>query len=145
MKGRILTPLGEIYVYVDGREYEYVWEPHVCTVRSVREKPPAGCFRITVPVQQWERICCVAALTEETLPNTPSGGQRYVCAEFVKGRTVLTIGGGDEIPGMETRVLRCGVEYLRRGPVDRVMFGVAWAEDYEGIYDIRTQLAADLY
>ena len=58
---------------------------------------------------------------------------------------VLTIGAGDEHPAFETTWIRNGVEYIRKSAVDEVRFGIAWATDYEGIDDIRTELATDLY
>ena len=66
-------------------------------------------------------------------------------SEFVKGNIVLTIGAGDESPAFDTRRIPFGIEHIRRTPIDRVMFGIAWATDYEGQFDIRTQLATDLY
>ena len=68
-----------------------------------------------------------------------------MCSEFVKDNVVLTIGAGDDIPAFNTNQIRYGMEYVFKAPVDKVMFGVAWATDYEGQFDIRTQLATDLY
>ena len=39
-----------------------------------------------------------------------------------------------------------GMEYVRKAPADKVMFGVAWRSDYEeNPDDIRTKLVTDLY
>ena len=66
-------------------------------------------------------------------------------SEFVKDNIVLTIGASDENPAFDTNRIQYGMEYVRKAPIDKVMFGVAWATDYEGQFDIRTQLATDLY
>ena len=69
----------------------------------------------------------------------------YLYSEFVKDNIVLTIGASDENPAFDTNRIQYGMEYVRKAPIDKVMFGVAWATDYEGQFDIRTQLATDLY
>ena len=66
-------------------------------------------------------------------------------SEFVKDNIVLTIGAEDENPAFGTNRITYGVEYVRKIPVDKVVFGIAWATDYEGQFDIRTQLATDFY
>ncbi len=145
MKNSMITPLGEIQVYIDGVLSAYEVEPSVCAVRAVRNRPVAGSYRITVSADDWQTIRCVVSLHDPKIPNTGASGQRYLYAEFAKDTTVLTIGAGDEQTSFTTNRLRYGVEYVRRTPMDTVMFGVAWATDYEGQFDIRTQLATDLY
>jgi len=145
MKKGIMTPLGEIHIYIDNVRSDYKVEPYICNVRSVRTKPPEGCYRITVSAKEWQTIRCVLALCDTEIDNYGVGGQRYFCSEFVKDNIVLTIGAGDEIDAFDTNRIQHGMEYVRKAPIDKVMFGVAWATDYEGEYDIRTQLATDLY
>ncbi len=141
----IKTPLGEIHIYIDGVRSDYEFEPYNCNIRSVSAKPPAGCYKIVVTSNDWHTIRCVVSLNDTDLPNNASSGQRYLCSEFIKENIVLTIGAGDENIAFDSNRLRYGIEYVRKAPIDKVMFGVAWATDYEGQYDIRTQLATDLY
>ena len=145
MKKGILTPLGEIQIYIDNVRSDYEVEPYICNIRSVREKPPAGSCRIIVSAKEWQTIRCVVSLCDTEIPNEGATGERYLYSEFVKDNIVLTIGAGDENSAFDTNRVPYGVEYVRKAPIDKVMFGVAWATDYEGEFDIRTQLASDLY
>ena len=145
MKKGILTPLGEIQIYIDNVRSDYEVEPYICNVRSVREKPLAGSYRIIVSAKEWQTVRCVISLCDTEIPNEGGSGERYLYSEFIKDNIVLTIGAGDENPAFDTNRVPYGVEYVRKAPIDKVMFGVAWAIDYEGQFDIRTQLASDLY
>ena len=145
MGKEILTPLGEIQIYIDNIRSDYQVEPYICNVRSVRAKPPEGCYRIIVSAKEWHTIRCVLAFCDAETINYGAGGQRYFCSEFVKDNVVLTIGAGDEIEAFDTNQIQYGMEYVCKAPINKVMFGVAWATDYEGEDDIRTQLATDLY
>jgi hypothetical protein len=140
-----LTPLGEIHIYIDNVRSDYEVETYHCNVSSVREKPLAGIYRIIVSAKEWQTIRCVISLCDSEIPNNGASGERYLYSEFVKDNIVLTIGAGDENPAFDTNRIRYGVEYVCRTPIDKVMFGIAWATDYEGYFDIRTQLATDLY
>ena len=145
MKPGILTPLGEICIYIDNVRSEYEFESYCPNIRSLREKPPTRSYRITVLRKDWQRIRCEVSLYDAEIPCSSESGERYVCAEFVKDQTVLTIGAGDGLDAFDTNPVRYGIEYVRKSTADKVMFGVAWAEDYEGRFDIRTQLATDVY
>ena len=145
MKKGILTPLGEIYIYIDNVRSDYDYEQYSRNIRSLQEHPPAASYRIIVSKKDWRTIRCVVSLCDTEIPNNGSSGERYLCSEFVKDNIVLTIGAGDDNTDFDTIRLRYGVEYIRKNAIDTVMFGVAWATDYEGQYDIRTQLATDLY
>ena len=145
MENRILTPLGEVHIYIDNVRSNYEAEPYISNIRPVREKPLAGSYRIVVTAKEWQTIRCVVSLYDSEIPDDGASGERYLYSEFVKDRTILTIGAGDESTAFETKRIRCGIEYVRKTPIDKVMFGVAWATDYEGQFDIRTQLATDLY
>lgn len=143
MKGSLITPLGAIRVYADGMPVEYEAVPYECVVRSVWAKPPEGCYRLMVPAVGRKVIRCVLEPAEEFLPNSGASGERYLFAEFVSGNVALTIGAGDDVPIFSTNRISHGMEYILREPLDEVRFGVAWATDYEGSHDIRTELAAD--
>ena len=139
------TPLGEIHIYIDNIRSDYEYEPHYRNIRSLQERPVEGCYRIVISQKDWQTIRCVVSLCDTEIPNEEASGERYLYSEFVKGNIVLTIGAGDESPAFDTKRIPFGIEYIRRTPIDRVMFGIAWATDYEGQFDIRTQLATDLY
>lgn len=145
MKKGIVTPLGEIQIFIDNIRSDYEVEPYNCNVCSVREKPLAGSYRIIVSAKEWQTVRCVVSLYDSEIPNDGASGERYLYSEFVKGNIVLTIGAGDENLAFDTNRVSYGVEYVRKAHIDKVMFGVAWATDYEGEDDIRTQLASDLY
>lgn len=138
----LITPFGKIKVYVDGacvdyKATEYSFNRHPCKDRTV-----TGCYRIEIDTHSRSDITCVVELTEP-IPNTGSSGERYIDAEFIKDNTILTIGMEDENPFYESVRIKNGLQYKMLQPVDAVVFGIAWATDYEGINDVRTWYAAD--
>ena len=138
----LITPIGKIKVYVDGacvdyKATEYSLNRHPCKDRTV-----TGCYRIEIDTHGRSDITCVVELTEP-IPNTGSSGERYIDAEFIKDNTILTIGMEDENPFYESVRIKNGLQYKMLQPVDAVVFGIAWATDYEGINDVRTWSAAD--
>ena len=139
----LITPLGTIRVYADGVSVEYEAVPYECTVRSVRARPPEGCCRLMVSATGRSVIRCLLEPEGDAPPNSGASGERYLYSEFVRGAVVLTIGAGDERQGFQTNRLPLGLEYVLKEPLKEVRFGVAWATDYEGDGDIRTELAAD--
>ena len=145
MKRGILTPLGEIHIYIDNVRSDYEYEQHCKNIRALQERPLAGSYRILISKEEWQTIRCVVSLCDTEIPNEGVSGERYLCSEFAKDNIVLTIGAGDDHKAFNTNRIPYGVEYIRKTPIDKVMFGVAWATDYEGQFDIRTQLATDLY
>lgn len=145
MKQGILTPFGEIQIYIDNIRSDYEYEPFCKDIRPLQERPLAGSYQIVIPKRDWQTIGCVVDLCDPGISNDRATGERYLYSEFVKDNIVLTIGAGDEHPAFETTWIRNGVEYIRKSAVDEVRFGIAWATDYEGIDDIRTELATDLY
>ena len=66
-----------------------------------------------------------------------------MCKEFEYETTMLAIGVEDENPAFEIERLENGMEYRINTRVDEVVFGIAWATDYEGTYDVRVWFAAD--
>ena len=145
MKTGLVTPLGEIHVYINNVRSDYDYEPHFSNIRSLLEQPVAGSYRIVISEKDWRTVRCVVALSDTELQNEGSTGERFFCSKFTKNNIALTIGAGDDIAEFETNQLRYGMEYIRRQPVGRVFFGVAWSVDHEGPDDIRTELAADIY
>ena len=145
MSERLLTPLGEIQIYIDDISSEYQYEKYSKNIRSLDEQPVDGSYRIIISKSDWKTIRCVVSLYDTDIPNSGDSGERYLCSEFVHDNIILTIGAGDEIPEFDTNHIRYGMEYVRKAPVDKVMFGIAWTTDYKSPFDNRTQLATDLY
>ena len=138
----LTTPLGNIKVYVDGicvdyKANEYSFNRHPC-----KERPVVGCYRIEIDTHGRSDIAYVAELTED-ISNTGSSGENYIDAEFIKDNIILTIGMEDENPAYESVSIENGLRYHLIKPVNKVVFGIAWATDYDGADDVRTWYAAD--
>ena len=145
MDKRLLTPLGEIQIYIDDICSDYEYEKYCKNIRSLQERPVDGSYRIIIAKKDWKTIRCVVSLYDTEIPNIGDSGERYMCSEFVNNNIILTIGAGDDNPAFDTNRIRYGMEYVYKSPIDKVMFGIAWATDYESPFDTRTQLATDLY
>lgn len=139
-----MTPLGEIHIYINGIFSDYEFIPHDCNNRSVCENPLDGCFRITVSGWGANNIRCVIACNNEVLIGSNSD-ERYLGMDFCKDNIIVTIGAEDENSAFDTNQLSHGIEYALKFPIDKVEFGVAWSVNYEGVFDIRTYLATDLF
>lgn len=137
------TPFGPIKTYIDDIALHYVATAHTFDRPPVAGHPIAECFRIRVPVGTQRSIRCEVELVDTSIRNTGTSGERYADAEFISSTTILTIGAEDENPAFETIRTECGMEYRIHGSVTEVVFGIAWATDYEGASDCRTWYAAD--
>ena len=138
----LTTPFGRIKIIADGQEITYKPVPYQSNVKSIREQPLIGSYRITVPAWAYREIRCVVEWNCTPIENTGSSGERYRDAEFIYGSDILTIGVEDENPAFDTERYPAGMGYILREPVESVTFGVAWADDYSD-GDRRTWLAAD--
>lgn len=139
----ITTPFGPIRVYVDDKNLDYMPEEYVFDRPPVKGHPVAGCFRVRVPVGEYRSIRCEVELNDTTIRNAGASGECYADAEFIAGSNILTIGAEDENMAFDTIRTERGMEYRIRGLVDEVVFGIAWAADYEGASDCRMWYAAD--
>jgi len=139
----ITTPFGPIKIYTDGVVLDYEAITHTYNRGPVDKNPIAGCFRIRVPVGVHRSIRCEVELKDTAIRNSGASGQNYADAEFISGSTILTIGAVDDNPAFETVRTDFGMEYRILGCVSQVVFGIAWATDYEGSSDCRTWYAAD--
>ena len=139
----LATPLGPIHIYSDGacmnfKAIEYVYDRHPC-----KNKPVAGCYRIEVDTVGRKEISCVVDLACPKIRNTGDSGQGYLNAEFIQGETILTIGIEDENQAFESVRIEYGLQCNLLQPLEKVVFGIAWATDYAGSHDVRTWYAAD--
>ena len=141
MKKELITPLGVIRIYVDNILFLYDCEPYSKDIKNGL----AGCYRIVISQKEWQTIRCVLVPFDDKIQESCETGERYFCSHFVKDGVILTIGAGDDIPEFDTKQIPHGIEYIRKKPVNKVTFGIAWAIDYDGQDDIRTYLATDLY
>ena len=145
MGKRLLTPLGEIQIYIDDLCADYEYEVYCKDIRALQEHPIDRSYRIIIDQKEWKTIRCIISLYDPQISNSGDSGERYLCSEFVKDNIILTIGAGDDNPAFDTNRIRYGMEYVRKAPIDKVMFGIAWTTDFDSPFDIRTQLATDLY
>ena len=136
------TPFGLIKIIADGIMLDYEAIPFSSQVRSIVAKPLAGCYRITIPTENYHNIRCELEWSCESIENTGSSGERFLCSEYERGNTLLTIGAEDENDAYETVRYENGMGYNIVQPTDIVGFGIAWATDHED-GDVRTWLAAD--
>ena len=110
-------------------DYEAI--PFSSQVRSIVAKPLAGCYRITIPTNNYHNIRCELEWSCEPFENTGSSGERFLCSEYERGNDAY-----------ETVRYENGMGYNIAQPTDIVVFGIAWATDHED-GDVRTWLAAD--
>lgn len=71
-------------------------------------------------------------LEDESVDVSGSSGERYLCREFVNGNIMLAIGIEDENPASPSGRVKNGMEYRITDGVKEVVFGIAWATDYDG-------------
>ena len=136
-------PLGTIDVYVDGVPVDFEASEYLFDRPPCKEKPVAGCYRIEVDARGRSTVSCAIELYDPSLQNTGDSGQDYLNAEFIIGNTILTIGMEDDNPAFESIRTRYGLQCSILQPIGKVVFGIAWATDYEGTEDVRTWYAAD--
>ena len=138
----LTTPLGKIKIYADGNCVSYKAIEHNFCQPPCKDRPVAGCYRIEISGRDISSVSCVL-YPLDTVHISDSSGEKYTAIEFVKNQTILTIGMEDENPAFESLPIDHGLQYKLIGSVDKVVFGLAWATDYEGIEDVRTWYAAD--
>lgn len=139
----LITPFGPIKVYTDGVALDYEAVAYTYDRPPVKGHPIAGCYRIHVPVGENHSIRCELLFPTTPIHNTGDSGQYYANAEFEQGTINLRIGAEDENPAFETVRTEFGMEYRILSSASEVVFGIAWATDYEGPSDCRTWYAAD--
>lgn len=137
------TPFGKLRILADGRSAAYEAVPHHFDRPPVLDAPIAGCFRIAVPAERAAVICCVVETADPDIRFEGSSGEGYLAAECARNDLILTIGMEDDHPSFTPEVIRNGIRCTVHEPLSCVIFGVAWADDYQGASDVRTWYAAD--
>lgn len=138
----LTTPLGKIKIYADGNCVCYKAVEHNFRQPPCKDRPVAGCYRIEISCRGISTVSCVLEPLD-TVHISDSSGEKYAAIEFVKNQTILTIGTEDDNPAFEVLLKEYGLQYILLQSMDKVVFGLAWATDYEGIEDVRTWYAAD--
>ncbi len=138
----LTTPLGEIMIYCDNSPVDFTPMPYSPSVRALRENPISACYKIILPAENCHKISCILDFCGE---NTGGSDERFLCSEFIKDSFILTIGAEDENPYFDTERLPNGMEYRLKSSVGYVVFTITWTDNYSGQYDIRTELAADIF
>lgn len=137
------TPLGKLLILADNQPVVYEAEPYIFDRPPVLNQPIAGCFRIRVSAERYTAMCCMVETNDPNMYFSSSSGEGYLAAEFESGRIILTIGAEDEHPSLTPEVIPGGIVCTIRKPVQQLVFGVAWTDDYQGTSDVRTWYAAD--
>lgn len=137
------TPFGKVNILADGVAISYDARPFNYIKPPVKDKPITGCYRIRIPVGNSRSIQCVLDMEDTRIDISGSSGERYLCREFEQDTMLLVIGIEDENPLFDSKRVEYGMEYNIKDKVDEVVFGIAWATDYEGKDDVRVWFAAD--
>ena len=137
------TPFGTIKICVDGVCTDYEAVAINFTRPPCDKKPIAACYRIEIPAKNCDSIACKLEPVDIDIINTGDSGESYLNAQFIKDKCILTIGMEDDNPAFESLCLPFGLQYNLICPINKVVFGIAWATDYECDGDVRTWFAAD--
>lgn len=137
------TPFGMIKICVDGVYTDYEAVAIDFTRPPCDKKPIAACYRIEIYAKNCGSIACILEPVDADIINTGDSGEDYLNAEFIKDKSILTIGIEDDNSAFESVRLPLGLQYNLNFPIDKVVFGIAWATDYERDGDVRTWFAAD--
>ena len=145
MDKNILTPLGKIVVYVDDAPSAYDFSPYDCKTKAILENPISACYIISVPSANAKNVRCVIEFNCENILTNWDSDERYLGTDFIKGSTIVTIGAEADNPEFDAELIECGIQYFPKSPSQSLHFSVAWATDYKDRFDIRTNLATDIF
>ncbi len=141
----ISTPFGKITVYVNDSLSAYDYSPYVCKVKTVCDNPITASYKISVPCTDAQTVRCVMDLNCENISTEWDTDERYLGIHFYRDDTIVTIGAEADNTEFDTEITECGIQYLLKSPRKILNFTVAWTTDYKGEYDIRTNLATDIF
>ena len=129
----------------NGKEVNYTAQKYKAEIFEAKEKPLAGCYRISVNFNENDTISC-ELISNLNLEKGNSSGEDYACKVFSKDKIELTIGTFDAINNCS-----CVCDYLEDGLIfenltigqtKQIIFGISWVTDlYEN--DNRTWFASD--
>ena len=145
MDKNILTPLGKIVVYVNDAPSAYDFSPYDCKTTAVLESPISACYLISVPSANAKTVRCVIEFNCENILTNWDSDERYLGTDFIKGSTIVTIGAEADNPEFDAKLIDGGIQYFLKSPPEILYFSVAWATDYKNRFDIRTNLATDIF
>ncbi len=145
MDKNILTPLGKIVVYVNDTPSTYDFSSNDCKAKAVLESPISACYIISVPSANAKNVRCVIELNCENILTNWDSDERYLGIDFIKDSTIVTIGAEADNPEFDAKLIEGGIQYFLKSPSEVLHFSVAWATDYKDQFDIRTNLATDIF
>ena len=148
LNSKLITPLGELEVLVDGKPYPYTAIPYTYTKPPVEDQPIDGCFRLFIPVTNCSEIICrLNSSVDGIEEGIEAGGEGFECNSFQKNNVELVLGMEDDysaqFPRFVSERIFNGVKYSNFNECDEVVFGIAWTNDYFGDDDCRCWYAAD--
>ena len=145
MDKNIITPLGKIVVYVNDIPSAYDFSPYDCKAKAVLENPISACYIISVSSPNAQTVRCVMELNCENILTNWGSDERYLGTDFIKGSTIVTIGAEADNPEFDAELIEGGIQYVPKSPVEILHFSIAWATDYKDRFDIKTNLATDIF
>ena len=87
------TPFGEIKIFKNRNEIEYVAEVYNTDIDAIKEKPLAGCYRITIDFEENDTIICQLS-SDNSLIEVKSEcetGEDYICCHIEKDNIKLDV------------------------------------------------------
>ena len=141
----ISTPLGKIIVYVNDMPSAYDFSPYDCIAKAVLDDPISACYKISVSCTDVQTVRCIIELNGENISTNWDSDERYLGIDFIKGSTIVTIGAETDNSDFDTELIEGGIQYLLKSPSKVLYFSIAWATDHKDHFDIRTNLATDIF
>ena len=141
----ISTPLGKIIVYVNDMPSAYDFSPYDCRAKAVLDNPISACYKISVSCTDVRTVRCIIELNGENTSTNWDSDERYLGIDFIKGSTIVTIGADTDNSDFDTELIEGGIQYLLKSLSKVLYFSIAWATDHKDQFDIRTNLATDIF
>ncbi len=92
-----------------------------------------------------QSVRCVIDLGGEKISTQWDSDERYLGIDFYKENNIVTIGAEADNSRFDAELIEHGIEYIIKDPINSLDFCVAWTSNYKGEFDIRTNLATDVF
>ena len=122
----IITPLGNIKVYIDDTLFSYNFSSYECNAKAIKDDPISACYKISVPSMNAQSVRCVIDLDCEKISTNWDSGERYLGIDFYKENNIVTIGAEADNSQFDAELIECGIEYIIKLPINSLEFCVAW-------------------
>ena len=123
----------------------YDFSSNDCKAKAVLESPISACYIISVPSANAKNVRCVIELNCENILTNWDSDERYLGIDFIKDSTIVTIGAEADNPEFDAKLIEGGIQYFPKSSSEFLHFSIAWATDYKDRFDIRTNLATDIF